>query len=557
MTEQLGRSTSTFTSQSPMENVLSQQGSWEPSWKEHLKACCRPTYNLRMLKNKGAIIVLIHNYLAFSLFTYLLGQQPKDKLTPHYITWSLTIPLLGWLADVRIGRHNLIRWSIWIMWIAFMLATVSSVVASFVTFDTEIITIVLLTMASAGFGGHQANVIQYGLDQLQDASTDEITAFISWYAWTAFSAGVVTHYTYTCIYEEYLILSRVAVSFFLTVALIMTFYTKHILIREPVTQNPFKLVYNVLKYAIKNKRPRCRSAFTYCEDELPSRIDFGKSKYGGPFTIEQVEDVKTFFRLLLFIFFCCSLPTIVITVDQFTHQMDNLINFQISDLPTRACYLQQLYINHTTYYIVSVLIPVYEFFVYPILRRHFSWIKSHFKILLGILLQMARILALMAFNFNVRHTYLDNYGHNFTLKCAFSQEAGVLVHILSRKWLILPDIISSSSVATFVIGGIELICAQTPYSMRGLMFGTVYGGFSVYASIAYGIAFPFMREPNFWGTRTISCGFWFLFFNLVALMISAVYLSVAGILYKKKREKMCCQMNRYLLRESTVSICNL
>ena len=368
------------------------QCSWEPSWKEHLKACCKPTYNLRMLKNKGAIIVLIHNYLAFSLFTYLLGQQPKDKLTPHYITWSLTIPLLGWLADVRIGCHNLIRWSIWIMWIAFMLATVSSVVASFVTFDTEIITIVLLTMASAGFGGHQANVIQYGLDQLQDASTDEITAFISWYAWTEFSSGVVTHYTYTCIYKEYVILSRVAVSFFLTVALIMTFYTKHILIREPVTQNPFKLVYNVLKYAIKNKRPRCRSAFTYCEDELPSRIDFGKSKYGGPFTTEQVEDVKTFFRLLLFIFFCCSLPTIVITVDQFTHQMDNLINFQISDLPTRACYLQQLYINHTTYYIVSVLIPLYEFFVYPILRRHFSWIKSHLKILLSILLQIARIL---------------------------------------------------------------------------------------------------------------------------------------------------------------------
>ena len=127
----------------------------------------------------------------------------------------------------------------------------SSVVASFVTFDTEIITIVLLTMASAGFGGHQANVIQYGLDQLQDASTDEITAFISWYAWTAFSAGVVIHYTYTCIYKEYLILSRVAVCFFLTVGLIMTFYTKHTLIIEPVTQNPFKLVHNVLKYAIK------------------------------------------------------------------------------------------------------------------------------------------------------------------------------------------------------------------------------------------------------------------------------------------------------------------
>jgi hypothetical protein len=33
----------------------------------------------------------------------------------------------------------------------------------------------------------------------------------------------------------------------------------------------------VLKYAIKNRQPQRRSAFTYCEDELPARIDFDKS----------------------------------------------------------------------------------------------------------------------------------------------------------------------------------------------------------------------------------------------------------------------------------------
>ena len=34
------------------------------------------------------------------------------------------------------------------------------------------------------------------------------------------------------------------------------------------------------------------------EDELPSRLDLGKEKYGGPFTIEQVEDVKAFLGIL-------------------------------------------------------------------------------------------------------------------------------------------------------------------------------------------------------------------------------------------------------------------
>ena len=70
------------------------------------------------------------------------------------------------------------------------------------------------------------------------------------------------------------------------------------LIKEPVTQNPFKLVYKVVRYAIKTKHPRQRSAFTYWEDDPPSRMDFGKIKYGGPFTTEQVEDVKIFFKTL-------------------------------------------------------------------------------------------------------------------------------------------------------------------------------------------------------------------------------------------------------------------
>ena len=73
----------------------------------------------------------------------------------------------------------------------------------------------------------------------------------------------------------------------------------NLLIKEPISQNPFKLIiYKVSKYALKNRYLTSRSAFTYAEEEAIDRIDFGKSKYGGPFTTEQVEDVKTFYRLL-------------------------------------------------------------------------------------------------------------------------------------------------------------------------------------------------------------------------------------------------------------------
>ena len=37
--------------------------------------------------------------------------------------------------------------------------------------------------------------------------------------------------------------------------------------------------------------PVHRSTFTYCEDDIPTGLDLGKNKYGGPFTTKQVEDV--------------------------------------------------------------------------------------------------------------------------------------------------------------------------------------------------------------------------------------------------------------------------
>ena len=36
----------------------------------------------------------------------------------------------------------------------------------------------------------------------------------------------------------------------------------------------------------------------YWEEDYPSRLDLGKEKYGGPFSEEQVEDVKTVLRLI-------------------------------------------------------------------------------------------------------------------------------------------------------------------------------------------------------------------------------------------------------------------
>ena len=48
-----------------------------------------------------------------------------------------------------------------------------------------------------------------------------------------------------------------------------------------------------------NKHSLNHNAFTYCEENTPTQLDLGKEQYGGPFTTEEVEDVKTFLRLIL------------------------------------------------------------------------------------------------------------------------------------------------------------------------------------------------------------------------------------------------------------------
>ena len=62
----------------------------------------------------------------------------------------------------------------------------------------------------------------------------------------------------------------------------------------PLPFNPYKLIFRVLNYAWKHKCPERRSALTYWVEDIPSCIDLGMSKYGGPFVAKEVQDVKTF-----------------------------------------------------------------------------------------------------------------------------------------------------------------------------------------------------------------------------------------------------------------------
>ena len=237
----------------------------------------------------------------------------------------LFYPLAGYLADVRWGRYKAVvnglsftLYGIVMMIFLAGLATTGSIPIlirdpdySSLNTTQSITTIMLvvvfglpvlfgLVLSCCGLIAFNANVIQFGTDQLHmhDASTDEYVLYIHWYLWTINVGLFLFRLPFTNIIGTSMI--------YILLSLILLGITLCIQKRKPKwfsvdsgSRNPYRLVFKVLKYAVNHRNPIRRSAFTFCEDELPSRFDLGKEKYGGPFTMEQVENVKAFLGIVI------------------------------------------------------------------------------------------------------------------------------------------------------------------------------------------------------------------------------------------------------------------
>ena len=88
-------------------------------------------------------------------------------------------------------------------------------------------------------------------------------------------------------------------------------------------------------------------------------MDFGKEKFGGPFTEEEVVDVKTIIQLLPLVA-CLSLS--VGTVWQFVH-----LN------PFDNQYINCVLDVGTVWISALVLVPLYQFLLYPFFHK---WVPS-------------------------------------------------------------------------------------------------------------------------------------------------------------------------------------
>ena len=353
-----------------------------------------------------------------------------------------------------------------------------------------------------GTGMSEANIIQFGLDQLLESPTHRLIAFIHWYYVSLTAGKLLTYYVYAghSILNFYfhtvpkffidslfpMLLMATALVLKDGIALFLWLLSKKHFYIQSAGLNPFKNIHKVLKYSWKHKVPEHRSAFTYWEEDIPRRIDLGKNKYGGPFTNEEVEDTKTFLRIL----------TLLLCLFGYHLAGDGYsapIQLQRTSCPSLPVLLL-IVINplHISALVTMVGIPLYRLVIKRIFP-HYKGILILTRMWIGLFLCIVQITV----NINIVLNHDASYWrlhhtvvHNITTQHQASFFSPVQTCLKIRRltsdpvdniylWLIIPQLLNGLSSLFVSMTVLEFICAQAPRTTQGLLIGLWYATYSI------------------------------------------------------------------------------
>ena len=164
----------------------------------------------------NTLVVLIFGYFAnpgnyvfdSSKYTYPRNTIMLGSLVYGVIAfWLLFYPLAGYLADVRFGRYKVVMCGLKTMWGSLLSLIICGVVICSIglpvillkcspsfcsifiyTFDVlaNVLIFVAFVAVLIGFAAFAANVIQFGIDQLQDSPARDCFLFIHWFLFTSY-----------------------------------------------------------------------------------------------------------------------------------------------------------------------------------------------------------------------------------------------------------------------------------------------------------------------------------------------------------------------------------
>ena len=431
----------------------------------------------------------------------------------------LTYPVLGWISDTWVKHRFMINLSFGVSAISSFVITVILVInilkpSDFVASYEDVgflIIVSTVVLGVAGLGMYEANAIQYSLHQMIEASSETLSSFIHWYYWCSTITPALVYYSFflsmfimmRCIMEfeesnkgnKYIgeaFVIPAGVSFlFLSLATIYVIKIKKRTTSESMI-NPIKDIFKVLHYSWCHKCPERRSAFTYWENQIPSRINLGKEKYGGPFTNEQVEDVKCTLILLLLMI---SLFGINLSDDGYLLLQKMTENVGCPN--EWVLFLLTLNPKHIPYLIILLWIPFNQFSKFKKKRWSPSLLTK-----LGIGLFLCLLKEVTEFGiFQLTKDRMNDVGicyvpglrtYSSPLSCLvglaeFSFNGScVKLHCIynfeNSKFyylVIIPQILHGLSLILVFLTMLEFICAQAPHKMKGLLIGIWYSTKSI------------------------------------------------------------------------------
>jgi peptide/histidine transporter 3/4 len=415
-----------------------------------------------------------------------------------------------------------------------------------------------------GLAGYQANFIQLGLEQLFEAPSQYLGLFIHYAIW-AFQSGSLS-----LIFISFLMLcsqgsmNRKTFNLALAATVLFTMLMAVLLLIgclkrqwfhiEPGCQNPYKTVYNVIKFSKSHKHPLQRSAFTHNDDYIPSRLDFAKERFGGPFTTEQVENVKTFFWMLVILFAIGPSFALEVPASYFTFPLFGLhLLHPYDDHKDYKEYLKLMMGSGAMMNLTSIVIlfPVYIWIIFYYLHKKIP--KQFVRLGIGITLCLLGVVSLLvtdvvghAFN---RNSFASNGLCVFQAK--WSQNWSLTYPSLDMHWAVLipPSLLLGLGPFLVIATTLEFISAQSPQSMKGLLVGVFFAIRGLFQFLNSIIIIPLsLRQP--WASREMiehppvtNCGFVYLALTSVTGLIGLVLFSLAAKRYKYRTrdEGIFCQ----------------
>ena len=444
------------------------------------------------------------------------------------------VPVVSLLAEVVIGRYRLVSYSLKAMWLLSIVCSVFSICEEAIPMaKTKLFTLNLIVFITPYMllGAFIASAVPLGIDQITGGSSANISAFLQWLFWAFFSGRTIANIIGSIIYEcsdfqtANMLMPLLPVLLF-SVGLILDFHFHHKLVKEPVTVNPVSLIFKVLKYAAKHKFPVQRSAFTYCENEQPTRLDYGKSKYGGPFTTEQVEDVKTFWRVLvvILVIFISAIPLVA----EYAALLDMDENLSSLKLETK-CVQNILQAILTPAFHIMYLIPLYELVIYPCLRNRGPSI-----------LQSAGIGAAVLVTASLYGVAVESTRYTLANQCSFTQYTSEIEILIGIPF----NFMLGFTLIVLLKSSVEFVCAQAPYNMIGVLIGLLLTFFTLFITLGTLIFEAFKQN---WFHSSV-CGIWFYLTTLVLAVVSSALLGLV-IRWYKARERDEITRSQYLVEE--------